>query len=476
MKILFAASECYPFAKAGGLGDVVGSLPKEIKKKGIDVRVIIPKYEDIHYSFKEKMRNICNFRVTVGWRNQYCGIEQLEHEGVTYYFVDNEYYFKRKGLYGYYDEGERIAYFSRAILESLTHIGFKPDIIHCNDWHTALVSVFLKEQYKYNPFYNEIKTFFTIHNLKYQGVFGKEVLGELLNMGEEVFTIDKLEFYEKVNFLKGGVIYSDVVSTVSETYSKEIQSEYFGEGLHQLLKSVNYKIYGIVNGIDYHVYNPERDKNIWANYSKFTGKNIINKIQLQKSLNLDVREEVPIISIVSRLVEGKGMDLIKCVLDDILNMDVQMVILGTGDSAYESFFKEKEKIYKGKLSANIYFDDKLSHKIYAASDIFLMPSLYEPCGLGQIIALRYGTLPVVRETGGLKDTIFSYNEYTGEGNGFSFSNINAQDMLYTIKRAIDFYYNKDIWEFLVKKAMACDYSWNNSAEKYLDIYKKILDN
>lgn len=474
IKVLFAASECEPFVKTGGLADVVGSLPKYLKNRGIDVRVMIPKYSCIAEHFKLQMRHVADFTVEVGWRNQFCGIECFEYKGVTYYFVDNEYYFKRDGLYGFYDDGERFAFFSRAILESLPQISFKPDIIHCNDWHTGPVSVLLNEQYRSNPFYEKIKTFFTIHNLKYQGIFPKIVLGDLLSLDKSVFTADNLEYYGDASYIKGGIVYSDIVSTVSETYAEEIQGSYYGEGLDGILKRRKNDLYGIVNGIDYDVYNPNYDPYITVNYSKSTGKQEQNKLKLQEMLNLPVRRDVPIFCIISRLVQEKGMDIIKEVFEEMMNRDLQLVVLGTGSEKYENFFKQ-ESIHHKNISANILFDNALAHKIYAGSDIMLMPSLFEPCGLGQLIALSYGTIPLVRETGGLNDTIHSFNEYTGEGNGLSFQNINAHDMLYTIDRGLSLYHNEEKWPRLVQNAMGCDFSWNKSAGKYVSLYKYLVN-
>lgn len=473
MNILFAASECTPFAKTGGLADVVGSLPAEIKKSGIDVRVIMPLYSQINDEFKSKMKYITNFNVQVGWRNQYCGIKTLEYKGITFYFIDNEYYFKRDRIYGYYDDGESFAYFSRAVIESIRHIPFKPDIIHCNDWQTGLIPLFLKEQYRNIEFYKDIKTVYTIHNLKYQGVFSDEVLSELLNLDRSYMSPEKIEFYGGVSYMKAGLIYADIITTVSNTYANEIQYPFYGEKLEGVLNRRRNDLYGIVNGIDYEEYNPETDKMIFENYTASSGKSIKNKEGLQKLFGLPNRN-IPIISMVSRLVVDKGFDLVERVFNDIIGMDVQFIILGTGSKKYEDFFKYEKSIHPDKVSANIEFNNELAHKIYAGSDIFLMPSIFEPCGLSQIIALRYGTVPVVRETGGLKDTIEPYNKYTGCGNGFSFANINAHDMLYTIQRAVKLYYDKEKWSNIVKSAMNSKYDWKNSAEKYIILYKKLL--
>ncbi|RKD31968.1 glycogen synthase GlgA [Thermohalobacter berrensis] len=474
LKILYAASEVAPFVKTGGLADVAYSLPKALRKIGIDVRVILPKYSQIPEEIKNKMKFITKFDVPVGQKNEYCGILHLEYEGVPYYFIDNEYYFKRDGLYGYYDDGERFTFLNRAILESIRHIDFNPDIIHCNDWHTAMVSVLLNAHYRWDHKYSDIKTVFTIHNLKYQGIFPQEVLTGLLNLGMEYFNPEALEFYGNINFMKGGINYSDAVTTVSKTYAKEIQTPEYGQQLDGLLRKLNYKLCGILNGIDYEMYNPKKDKEIYVKYSVDSiDKKVENKLKLQKELGLPRRKDVPVIGMVSRLAHMKGIDLLIQVLDEILALDVQLVILGTGEPYYESILREYSHRYPDKLSANILFNNTLAKKIYAASDMFLMPSLFEPCGLGQMISLRYGTLPIVRETGGLNDTVQPYNEFTDEGNGFSFTNYNAYDMLYTIKRAVKFYDDKKAWNKLVKRAMEGDYSWKNSAKEYEKLYKQL---
>ncbi|MGV8147008.1 MAG: glycogen synthase GlgA [Alkaliphilus sp.] len=474
MKILIVAAEAYPFAKSGGLGDVIGSLPLALKNKETDVRVVIPKYSTILESYRMKTRKLRNVSVKVGWRNQYCGIEKLEYKGVGFYFIDNEYYFYRDSLYGHYDEAERFAFFDRAVLEMLPVIDFKPDIIHCHDWHTGMISVLLDSQYKEKEFYKNIKTIYTIHNLKYQGVFSKENLGNLFGLERSYFTERKLKFYDAISFMKGGIIYSDAINTVSKTYADEIQTPYFGEQLHGLLKGKRNDLHGILNGIDNDKYNPRTDEYI----TKYNARNIRTKLEnknaLQKETGLEINQNVPLISIVSRLVPQKGIDLILAVLDEIMNLGVQLIILGTGERKYEHFFREVEERYKGRISSNIMFDDGLAHKIYASSDMFLMPSLFEPCGLGQMIALRYGSLPIVRETGGLKDTITSYNESTEEGNGFTFSDYNAHDMLFTISRAVELYSNKKTWNKIIQNAMRCNNSWESSASEYVNLYAKMI--
>lgn len=475
MKVLFVASEGVPFVKTGGLADVIGSLPRELIKQGVDARVILPKYGDIPTSFKEKMSHLNHFQVPLSWRNLYCGIERLEYEGVTFYFIDNEFYFKREGLYGFLDEAERFAFFSRAVLEALPRLDFLPDIIHCHDWHTGMLSVFLRSHYQYDPFYKDIKTAFTIHNLQYQGVFPGSILGHVLGLGREHFGLAGLEFYGQVSFIKGGINYSDLITTVSETYAEEIQSPQYGEGLDGLFRHKKKNIYGILNGIDVEYYNPAKDSSICKSFSSESiDDKQENKENLQRILGLPERRDIPVLGIVSRLVSQKGMQLIKDILEDILAMDIQLAVLGTGDKYYEDMFRDAAWRFPDKVSANIMFGNTLAHQIYAGSDIYLMPSVFEPCGLSQLIALRYGAIPLVRETGGLVDSIEPYNEYTGEGNGFSFTHLNGQDFLYTLKRAIGFYYQKNIWSKIVTKAMQCDFSWYKSAQKYQDLYKKLM--
>jgi len=476
LKVLFVASEGAPFVKTGGLGEVIGSLPSALRSVGVDARVIIPKYRVIPKEFKDGIKHIKHIYVTLNWRNLYCGIEMCQQNGVTVYFIDNLYYFDRDYMYGYGDqEVERYAFFSKAVLEAIKHIDFKPDIIHCHDWQTGLLPFLLKVQYN-DEFYANIKTLFTVHNIKYQGLFHKRLLGDILGVGEEFYTADKLEFNGNVNSLKAGLVYSDMINTVSPSYAQEIQYPHYGEGLDGLLRARSNDLYGVLNGVDYETYNPETDSMIFENYSKeswIAGK-AANKAKLQKMLGLSVSPEVPIISMISRLVSQKGLDLVARVLNEVLELDLQMIVLGAGESSYEDMFKYAASQNPEKVSANIGYDDTLAHRIYAGSDMFLMPSLFEPCGLGQLFALRYGTIPIVRETGGLKDTVKALNEFTDEGNGFSFTNYNAHDMLFTIKRALSFYSKPDVWSRLVKKAICSDYSWDRSAEKYIEIYNKII--
>lgn len=476
LKVILASSEVAPFAKTGGLADVAGSLPNALKKLDIDIRVVMPRYKMIRREFTDKMELVAEFYVNITWRRQYCGVYRLETDGITYYFIDNEYYFGRDGLYGYYDEAERFAFFSRALIEMLPLIDFKPDLIHCNDWQTGVVGILLDSDYKDREFYKDIKTLFTIHNIKYQGVFPKEVMDEVLGLSWEYFHYNSIEYNDQVNYMKAGIAYADIINTVSPTYADEIKYDFFGEGLSGVIGSRSNDVYGIINGIDYNKFNPEKDKRIFAKYSSkdLSGKKI-NKRMLQEHLGLPVRDDVPVIAMISRLVDQKGFDLIDCVLLDLLNEDVQIVALGTGEYRYENMFKWAAEVYPDKVSANIRFDEVLSQRVYAGSDIFLMPSLSEPCGLSQMFSMRYGTIPVVRETGGLNDTVKPYDELTGSGNGFTFKNYNAHDMLYTIRRAISFYYDKPIWEMLVVRAMMQDFRWDEPAREYLDLYKKAID-
>jgi len=472
-QVLFVTSEAVPFVKTGGLADVTGSLPAELAKNGLDVRIILPKYGDIPGHYKDKMEKVGEMTVHMGWRQQYLGIEKLVEHGITYYFVDNEYYFKRKGIYGFFDDAERYAFFCRAVLESIPLLDFVPDILHCHDWHSGLVSVYLKDQYAQLPLYSKMKTVFTIHNLRFQGIF-PPVIMEFLELGPEYLTNDKLEFFGNVNYLKAGIVYSDILTTVSPSYALEIQQPQFGEKLDGLLTARKNDLVGIINGIDQETYDPATDTSLAVNYNKMSPKRKLkNKTKLQEILGLPVNEEIPVIAMVTRMDRSKGLDLIAHVLDQSITQDVQFIVLGTGDETYQSMFRIANHHNPTKVSAQLYFDDHLSRQIYAGADIFLMPSLYEPCGIGQLVAMRYGCLPVVRETGGLKDTVFSYNEETGQGNGFSFTNYNADDMLYTIRRALALYQDKTAWYKLVRNAMKCDYSWKDSVLQYENIYNRL---
>ncbi|MBU3143514.1 glycogen synthase GlgA [Clostridium sp. CF012] len=476
MKVLFVASEAYPFIKTGGLGDVAYALPKALRKMGIDARVIIPKYSAIPFSFRNCMESVASFTVPVGWRNQYCGLQYLTYDEVPYYFVDNEYYFERPEIYGCYDDGERYAYFSKAVLEAIKHMGdFVPDIIHCNDWHSGILPVLLKDNYSNDEMYSEIKSVFTIHNLKYQGVFPKEILSDLLNLNEGYFRDDALKFYDAVSFMKGGIAFSDVVTTVSETYAEEIQTSFYGEGLEGLLRSKSKKLYGIVNGIDYELYSPIVDKKIVYNFDENSlNQKVKNKLKLQSELCFTVNENIPMIGIVTRLVKQKGLDLIVEKLQELLSLPIQIVLLGNGDGYYEDIFQYYASIYPSRISTNIVFDAALAQRIYAASDMFLMPSLFEPCGIGQLIALKYGSIPIVRETGGLKDTITPYNKYTGNGNGFSFTNYSSDELMDAINMALDLYNDKDSWNKLINNAMTSNNSWENSAKNYIELYSNLI--
>ncbi len=475
MKVMFAVSECVPFIKSGGLADVAGSLPKELVKQGTEVTIIMPKYRDIPEKYLSNLEKVMDFRVQVGWRNQYCGLEKLEQDGITFYFIDNEDYFKRPGLYGYFDDGERFSFFNRAVLESLSYLSYYPDIIHCHDWHTAMIPFMLNVDYKWRREYSQIKTVFTIHNLQFQGIMPRGALGDLLNLNDDYFTPDQLEFYGNINFMKAALIASDKITTVSPTYMKEIQTDYYGEKLNQLLTLRQSDLMGIINGIDEEVYNPATDDVIIQKYSNtnISGK-VQNKLDIQKLFGLKEDETIPIISMITRLTSQKGLELVRHVFHEIMEENVQFLVLGTGDPEFENFFREMEFKYPDKCKAYIGFDESLAHKIYAGADLFLMPSKFEPCGLGQLIALQYGNIPIVRETGGLNDTVFSYNELTNSGNGFSFTNFNAHDMLYTIRRALHLYEDKDVWSTIVKNAMTMDNSWAQSAFKYNQLYAELI--
>lgn len=472
MKVLFAAAEAHPFIKTGGLADVIGALPKALKGAGVDVRVILPKYKGIPEAYTAELEHVAVVDVPVGWRNQYCGIERLVYDGIPIYFIDNEYYFGRDGIYGYMDDGERFAFYNRAVLECLPAIGFQPDVLHCHDWHAAVIPLLLKAHYRHDEFYSGMRTVFTIHNLLYQGVFPYSVLSELLDLDHSYF--DSVEYYGNVNYMKAGIVHSDHVTTVSPTYADEIRTPYYGYGLDGLLNYRADSLSGIVNGIDTKSYNPNTDNKIYTKYRSNLAKKTENKLGLQQELGLPVAPYIPLVAMVTRLVDSKGLDLLTRVLDEILYYDdIQFVLLGTGDETYERWFREAAWRYPTKLSSQILFNDALSRKIYAASDIFLMPSKFEPCGISQLLALRYGSIPVVRETGGLNDTVQSYNEETGEGNGFTFKDYNAHDMMFTLRRAVSLYHKPEHWKKVTKNAFAGDYSWNVSAQQYMDIYNKI---
>ena len=471
MKILFATSEALPFAMSGGLADVSGALPKALRRRLVGCRVVMPLYSTIKPELREKMTFVGSITVPVSWRRQYCGIFEAHMDGVIYYLLDNEYYFKRDMLYGHYDDAERYAFFSRAVLEILPYIDFKPDIIHCNDWQTAMVPVYLNEYYKADPLYSDIKTVFTIHNIQYQGKYGMELYNDLLGLlpGRESL----VEYDGCVNLMKGAIQCADKVTTVSPTYAREILEPYYSHGLDNILKQFTYKLTGIVNGIDYDVYNPETDPMIFKNFTVDTlADKAINKSELQKQVGLPQKADTPLIGIVTRLVKHKGLDLVKHVFEEILQADVQFVILGSGEYEFESFFYEMAQKYPDKVGLKIGFDATLAHRIYAGADIFLMPSKSEPCGLAQMVALRYGTVPIVRETGGLNDTITDSGD--GEGNGFTFSSYNAHDMQNAVWRALAGYSDKAGWSTLRKRAMLCDNSWAASANAYIKLYKELI--
>ena len=472
MKVLFASSEAYPFACSGGLADVAGALPKALRKRFVGCRIILPLYSTIPEELKQKMTFVCSVTVPVAWRRQYCGVFEAHLDGVIYYFIDNQYYFKRDGLYGYYDDAERYTFFSRAVLEVLPHIDFTPDIIHCNDWQTALIPVYLDAFYKQNEFYKDIKTVYTIHNIQYQGKFGHELLEDVLGLPAERRGI--VEYDNCINFMKAAIQCADKVTTVSPTYAKEILTPYYSHGLDNILKEFTYKTTGIVNGIDVEVYNPETDKLIYKNFTvEDVSNKAVNKASLQEELGLPKKADTPVIGMVTRLVKHKGIDLVKCVFEELLQKDVQFAILGSGEWEFETFFHEMSKKYPEKVGLKLGFNPQLAHRIYAGADIFLMPSQSEPCGLAQMVALRYGTIPIVRETGGLNDTI--KDSHDGTGNGFTFKNYNAHDMQYTISRALEGYKDKDGWSILRERAMKCDNSWKTSANAYIGLYKEIIE-
>ena len=476
-KILFATSEAVPFIKTGGLADVAGTLPKYFDKKKYDVRVMLPKYMCMKQEWKDKMQYVTHFYLELAWRSQYVGVLQMEWNGVTFYFIDNEYYFAGWAPYGNIHENiEKFAFFSRAVLSALPLIDFRPDIIHCHDWQTGLIPVYL-DNFRYGgEFYRGIKTIMTIHNLKFQGVWDKKTVQDITGLPDYYFAPDKLEAYKDANYLKGGIVYADKVTTVSNTYAEEIKTPFYGERLDGLMNARSNCLSGIVNGIDYEEFNPETDKMIARNYTveNFRKEKKKNKLALQEELGLEVDEKMMMIGIVSRLTDQKGFDLIAYIMDELCQDAIQLVVLGTGEERYENMFRHFAWKYQGKVSANIYYSEEMSHKVYASADAFLMPSLFEPCGLSQLMSLRYGTVPIVRETGGLKDTVEPYNEYEKTGTGFSFSNYNAHEMLGIVRYAESVYYDKKRdWNKIVERGMEKDFSWKNSAKQYEALYDEM---
>ncbi len=476
IKILFAASECTPFIKTGGLADVAGSLPAAVDTANYEMRVIMPKYSALPKEYTDRMEFLCNFDVPLGWRRQYCGLFKLKVGKVVYYFLDNEYYFKRNALYGEFDDGERFAFFSKAICEAILHMDFEPDILHCNDWHTALAPVFLREFYREPEKTRDIKTVFTIHNIKFQGMFSEAILGDILGLDGIPAAWQLLSDKDTVNFMLGALCYADRITTVSPGYADEICTEYYGEGLDPVLRRRRSILSGILNGIDTKVYDPGKDKALAVNYTSLClEKKAENKTALQEETGLRVSKDIPLFSLISRLTEQKGLDLVTYILPHICDREMQLVILGVGDSKYEEAFRYYANKYPEKISFLQKFDEPLSHRIYAASDAFLMPSRFEPCGLSQMMSMRYATLPIVRETGGLKDSVQAYNKYTGEGTGFSFANFNAHELLGEIDKALDLWYNdKEGWRHLMKNAAEADFSWKASAKSYRELYRGLI--
>lgn len=476
-KVLFAASEVVPFIKTGGLADVVGALPKYINKDEYDIRVILPKYKGIKDEYKDKMKFITYFYMHLSWRTQYVGVMEMEYEGIKFYFIDNEFYFG--GDYPYseiFEDVEKFAFFSKAVLSCLPVIGFKPDIIHCHDWQTGLVPVFLKDRFSDEEFYRDIKTVMTIHNLKFQGIWNIPAIRDITGLSMYYFTPDKLEFNGDSNYLKGGLVYADKITTVSCTYAEEIKNSYYGEGLDGLMRARSNDLLGILNGIDYESYDPATDPALVKNFTveNFRKERVKNKIALQKEMGLEEDKNKFVIGIVSRLTEQKGFDLVAYIMDELCQLDdVQIVVLGTGEQKFENMFRHFEWKYPDKVAINIFYNEALSRRIYAGCDAFLMPSRFEPCGLSQLISLRYGAVPIVRETGGLKDTVEPYDEIKHTGTGFSFTNFNAHEMLGIIRYAMEIFENKRAWNKIVEAGMSTDYSWDASAKKYEELYKSL---
>ena len=476
MKVLFVASEAAPFIKTGGLADVMGALPKALQALGVEPALVIPNYEGIGADYKNEMETVYEGSVDLSWRNQYMGVKKLVQDGIPVYFIDNEYYFKREKLYGYDDDAERFAYFAKAALAMLHYIDFKPDVIHTNDWHTGLLGAYLKEDFMQDPFYQGMKNIYTIHNLKYQGVFGREIVEDVLGMPLRLLYNGNIENAGNVNFMKAGMCYADFITTVSPSYAEEITYPYFGEGLEDYVALCAGKISGILNGLDEKEYDPETDPNIPVCFdaSNVLVKKPLAKEALQRELGLAVNREIPVLAMITRLVEAKGLDLVMHIMDELMEEQVQLVVVGTGDEEYANALRELAWRHPGSVSVNILFNEGLARRVYAGADMFIMPSRYEACGLSQMIAMRYGTIPIVRETGGLKDSVINFDKYTTpEGNGFSFANFNAHELLFTIKRALTCYEEKPLWEKIVSNAMHSDNSWNRSAQAYADLYARI---
>lgn len=478
MKVLFVASEAAPFIKTGGLADVMGALPKALQALGVEPALVIPNYEGVGEEYKNAMETVFEGSVDLSWRNQYLGVKKLVQDGIPVYFIDNEYYFKRDKLYGYDDDAERFAYFSKAALTMLHYIDFKPDVIHTNDWHTGLLGAYLKEDFMQDPYFQGMKNVYTIHNLKYQGVFGRNIVEDVLGLPLHLLYNGNIENDGDVNFMKAGMCYADFITTVSPSYAEEITYPYFGEGLEDYVALCAGKISGILNGLDEQEYNPETDPHIPVRFdaSNVLVKKPLAKEALQRELGLTVNREIPVVGMITRLVEAKGLDLVMHIMDELMEEQVQLVVVGTGDEEYANALRELAWQHPGSVSVNILFNEGLARRVYAGADMFIMPSRYEACGLSQMIAMRYGTVPVVRETGGLKDSVINFDKYnTPEGNGFSFANFNAHELLFTIKRGLTCFAEKPLWEKIVYNAMHSDNSWNRSAQAYADLYAKVVE-
>lgn len=475
MRTLFVAAECAPFFKTGGLGDVAGALPKALEEKGTEIKVVLPYFTKIADQYKEQIQDLFSYEVNVGWRKQYCGVKYLSLKGIDYYFLDNLYYFDRPDLYGYYDDGERFAFFQLAVIELMEKINFIPDVMHLNDYHTAFIPFLLKEKYRWIQAFDSIHTVLTIHNIEFQGQYDQGVLGDLFGMGNERYEDGTIRFNDCVNFMKAGILYADRVTTVSPSYAEEIKKAEFGAGLDVILRMESGKLSGIVNGIDYEMFDPAKDPALFENYdAKHLAKKIENKVQLQKHLGLPVNAEIPLIGIVSRLTYQKGFHLLLEEMENLMQFDVQLVVIGTGDPNFENQFRYFGEQYPEKTSINIAFDLSLAQKVYAGVDMFLMPSAFEPCGLSQMISMRYGTLPIVHEIGGLKDTVEPYNPITNKGTGFGFDNFQPFYLMNVLKQAIELYQNNpEIWQELMQQAMAKDFSWNESSQQYLALYQQL---